>query len=92
MGIPLNSLTNEMVRSADMIWAIDRARPGYVQFVFGQDRSGRVDMSGKPPHRGQSQEVEIDSAKPDHLQILLRQVESVKGRLPEDVQHLKQPA
>jgi hypothetical protein len=92
MGILLNSLTQEMTRSADIIWAIDRARPGYIQQVYGQEMAARVQMPGQPAHRIHRLEVEIDSANPQQLQSLLRQVECVKGRLPMVVQPLKAQA
>ncbi len=88
MRLPLNSTTHEMIRHAEVIWAIDPNHYEFAQQVYGQERLARLVLPGRPAHQIEMQEVEIDSTNPDELQSLLRQVQQVKGRLPQVVQPL----
>jgi hypothetical protein len=88
MQMPLNSITHEMIQRAETIWAIDPNQYEYAQQVYGQERLARLVMPGCPAHQVQVLEVEIDSENPENLQVLLRQVQQVKGRLPQVVQPL----
>jgi hypothetical protein len=89
MRVGLNSVPPEQIRNARTICDIDSEQHKFGEQVYGQERTASAQKPEQSSRDAQMLEVEIVSSNPEHLQSLLRKVESAKGRLPRMVQHLK---
>jgi hypothetical protein len=86
---PLLGITERRLKEAEIISAADRNdRRFHVQLWGRESVPPRVPCK-RPSREMDEVRIELDSKRPEQFQDLLCKVESAKGRLSEDLRHLR---
>ena len=91
MNKSIDSLSDSAIAEAKTVTLIDSNAPDYHQQLYGQDLVPPGRVPDKPARRVAVLEVEIDSTDESQIQYMIDRVESVKGRLPQEVLRLRKP-
>lgn len=79
MHMPFHAVTDDQLRAADVIMAVDPNDDGFHQQLFGQHSIPSCRLPGSPPHVIRVLNVELDSTS-DELGLLQARVAATRGR------------